>query len=394
VSLSSKATVADAFIRVLRKWERQTGKKTKVIRTDGGTEFMGELDKFCEREGIIHEHSVPYTPQQNGRAERLNRVLLEKTRTLLFDAQLPTSFWAEAISTANYLRNIVVSSVVKCTPYELFFGKKPNVRMLRVFGSQAYVHVPKEKRGKFDKRSVKGVFVGYEPNCKGWRVLVRNGSSWRAVVSRDVVFDEGSFMSLNSDNIIEEAQYMLLPNDENECFPAAPVAQGVQDEEEEQPAEGQSEEEQPAEGQPAEEQPAEEQQEDDMPENLTMQANVPEQAPTIRQSRRVRWQPSRYQDEYPGRMAAVACEVLTDEPQSLAEVKERKDWSLWETSMHEELSALQAKGVYELVALPDGKKALPCRWVYKVKRDEQGRVDKISQGSLQKGFCRGSVESS
>jgi hypothetical protein len=60
-------------------------------------------------------------------------------------------------------------------------------------------------------------------------------------------------------------------------------------------------------------------------------------------------------------MAAVACEVLTDEPQSLAEVKERKDWSLWDTSMHEELSALQAKGEYELIALPDGKKALPCR---------------------------------
>jgi hypothetical protein len=65
-------------------------------------------------------------------------------------------------------------------------------------------------------------------------------------------------------------------------------------------------------------------------------------------------------------MAAVACEVLTDEPQSSMQVKERKDWSLWGTSMHEELSALQAKGVYERVTLPDGKKALPCRWVYVV----------------------------
>jgi hypothetical protein len=136
------------------------------------------------------------------------------------------------------------------------------------------------------------------------------------------------------------------------------------------------------------EQPAAEQQEDGMPANLPMQANVPEQAPTIRQSRRVRWQPSRYQDEYHGRMAAGSCEFLTDEPQSFAEVKERKYWSLWETSLHEELSALPAKGVDELVALPDGKKALPCRWVYKVKRDEQGRVGNYKSRIGAKGFLQ------
>ena len=101
VCLSSKATAAQAFIDVLRQWERQTGKKTKVVRTDGGTEFMAELDFFAT-EGIVHQRSVHYTPQQNGRAERLNRTLLEKTRSMLFAADLPKKFWAEAIATVSY----------------------------------------------------------------------------------------------------------------------------------------------------------------------------------------------------------------------------------------------------------------------------------------------------
>jgi hypothetical protein len=79
---------------------------------------------------------------------------------------------------------------VRATPYELFFGTKPDVSNLRVFGALAHVHVPKEKRSKFDKRSLHGVFVGYEPHSKGWRVLYRSGSAWRSVVSRDVVFNE------------------------------------------------------------------------------------------------------------------------------------------------------------------------------------------------------------
>ena len=192
VCLSSKATAAQAIIDVLRQWERQTGKKTKAVRTDGGAEFMAELDRFFATEGIVHQRSVRYTPQQNGRAERLNRTLLEKTRSMLFAADLPKKFWAEAITTANYLQNVVMSRAVKASPFELFFGRKPDVSMLRVLGSLAHVHVPKEKRGKFDKKIIAGVFVGYEPVSKGWRVLHQNGNTWRSVVSRDVMFDEGS----------------------------------------------------------------------------------------------------------------------------------------------------------------------------------------------------------
>ena len=73
--------------------ENQVGKKIKVLRTDNGLEFCSkEFDNFCKKEGILRHHTVPYTPQQNGVAERLNRTLLEKARCMLINANLPKSF--------------------------------------------------------------------------------------------------------------------------------------------------------------------------------------------------------------------------------------------------------------------------------------------------------------
>lgn len=80
--------------------EKQTGKKIKNIRTDNGGEYIsGEFIKFCEREGIKHEYTIAYTPEQNGVAERMNRTLTEKAECFLFDADLEKQFWAEAVST-------------------------------------------------------------------------------------------------------------------------------------------------------------------------------------------------------------------------------------------------------------------------------------------------------
>ena len=190
--LSSKATAAQALIDVLQQWQRQTEKKVKVVRTDGGTEFKGAFESYCKDEGIIHQTSVRYTPQHNARVERNQRTALDMARCMMQEAKMPVAMWAEALTTAHYLRNVTVNKVVMATPYELFHSKKPDVSLLKVFGSLAHVHVPKEQRSKFDARSVHGVFVGYGQNTKGWRVLTRQGGVWHAVTSRDVVFDENS----------------------------------------------------------------------------------------------------------------------------------------------------------------------------------------------------------
>ncbi|GIL95153.1 hypothetical protein Vretimale_1230, partial [Volvox reticuliferus] len=105
---------------------------------------------YFSNKGIIHGTTVGYTPEQNGAAERLNRTLLEKTRAMLVESELPQQLWAEALATANYLRNISPVAGAKVTPHEAFMGTKPDISHLRVFGCAAYAHVPKEKRNKLE----------------------------------------------------------------------------------------------------------------------------------------------------------------------------------------------------------------------------------------------------
>ena len=78
----------------------------KVLRGDNGGEYISnKFTKFCADKGISHEFTVPYSPQQNGVAEQLNRAIMEGARSMLYQAKLPLAFWAEVCSTAVYLRN-------------------------------------------------------------------------------------------------------------------------------------------------------------------------------------------------------------------------------------------------------------------------------------------------
>ena len=81
-------------------------------------------------------------PQQNSVTERLNQTLVEMARSMLLDSKLPKKFWGEAISTAVYLKNRTPVKALNKTPFEVWHGKKPKVNHLRVFGSDAYAHVP------------------------------------------------------------------------------------------------------------------------------------------------------------------------------------------------------------------------------------------------------------
>ena len=97
--------------------------------------------------------TIPKTPEQNGAAERLNRTLVETTRAMLLDADLPQKFWAEAISTAAYLSPS--SAIGGNTPHQAWYREKPRVDHLRVFGCTAFVLVLKDERGKLDAKTRK-----------------------------------------------------------------------------------------------------------------------------------------------------------------------------------------------------------------------------------------------
>ncbi|CAI7869366.1 unnamed protein product [Closterium sp. NIES-53] len=111
-------------------------KRIKVIRTDGGGEFVNnELAKWMKSKGIKHDVTTPYTPQQNGVAERLNRTLVEAVRSLLQHSKLGSKWWGEASSLAAWIRNRLPTKVLPgTTPFEAWSGTKPNLSCLRTFG--------------------------------------------------------------------------------------------------------------------------------------------------------------------------------------------------------------------------------------------------------------------
>jgi O-phosphoseryl-tRNA(Cys) synthetase len=114
----------------------------------------------------------------------MNKTLMDKARSMLSGARFTQEFWVEPVDTAKYLLNMSSSSVlVDTTPHEVWSGKKPSVSHLKVFGYDAFVHVPKEKRSKLDKKEVKCIFIGYKEGMKGYMLLVY--ASWKIVHSRD-----------------------------------------------------------------------------------------------------------------------------------------------------------------------------------------------------------------
>lgn len=123
----------------------------------------------------MHEKTTPYTPEQNGVAERMNRTLVEKAKCLLFDRDMDKKYWAEAIHMSTYLVNRIPcahlnNSEIK-TPEEMFSGEKSDLSDLKLFGSKVMVLKPKQKRRKWDKNGIEMLFVGYESGVKGKKIV-------------------------------------------------------------------------------------------------------------------------------------------------------------------------------------------------------------------------------
>ena len=132
---------------------------------------------------------------------------------MIYHANLPLSFWAEAANTMVYLRNRSPTAALQdVTPYELWHGEKPNVSNLRVFGCVCFVNIPKAK--KLERQSFKGVFVGYPEGTKGYKIY--NVASKSFVRSRDVEFYEHEFhdfeVSVNGDSL----NILMSPFEEEE----------------------------------------------------------------------------------------------------------------------------------------------------------------------------------
>jgi hypothetical protein len=148
-----------------------------------------QVEEYLDEEGIKHEFSSPYNPQQNGVAERKNRTLIEMARTMLDEYKTSDRFWAEAVNTACHATNrLYLHRLLKKTPYELLTKDKPNISYFRVFGSKCFILNKKNRLSKSTPKCDEGFLLGYGSNSHTYRVF--NKTTGCVEESCDVQFDE------------------------------------------------------------------------------------------------------------------------------------------------------------------------------------------------------------
>ena len=244
-------------------------------------------------------------------------------------------------------------------------GKKPLLADLRVFGCTAYVHVPREKRNKLNACSQQGIFTGYEAHSKAWRVYVWRSGRFISIKSRNVRFME----NVRPDSVLSHVEDCeadeLIPR----MVSTREDAVDIQSEEEDAPLD--------------DEQNHSSEEDDDVPMDTDTDGEDDDEHEP-RYPKRNRNPPTQWYKVQQARINAT--NGLPDNPQSFKEVYSRPDAELWKQAINTEMTALLEKGVYEIVSLPENKRALPSKMVFTIKRDEQGNVNKYKCRMVAKGF--------
>ncbi|KAE9336126.1 hypothetical protein PF008_g13166 [Phytophthora fragariae] len=133
----------------LPEFERQYGVPVKVIRSDGGGEFLGrEFKAYCTRHGVRLQSTLPDTSASNGKVKRMHITLMNSGRAMLWASGLPDRYWGDAVRYASYIRNRVPTRANAAdyrAPLDVLTGKAPNVAHILRFGSTCTAHVAHKK---------------------------------------------------------------------------------------------------------------------------------------------------------------------------------------------------------------------------------------------------------
>ncbi|CAO2827530.1 unnamed protein product [Amaranthus hypochondriacus] len=337
--LKYKSEVFEAFRIWKARVENETGLKIKRLRSDNGGEYEDtKFKRFCYEHGIKMERTVPGTPQHNGIAERMNRTLTERARSIRIQSGLPKQFWAEAVNTATYLINRGPSTPLEYKlPEEVWSGKEIKLSHLKVFGCVAYVHISDQGRNKLDPKSKVCTFIGYGEDEFGYRIW--DDESKKIIRSRDVIFNERvmykdrhkieSYDTNQKESTFIDEDY--VPDNTMQEYTIISTPQ-----QEEQTVQG-----------------------------CTSQSNDIQQpscpTPTLRRSTRPHVPNRKYMNYL----------LLTDdgEPEDYYEASQTRDASKWELAMKDEMQSLISNQTWELTELPIRKKALHNKWIYRVKKE-------------------------
>ncbi|BBH09623.1 ADP glucose pyrophosphorylase large subunit 1 [Prunus dulcis] len=353
--LKYKSEVFDYFKVFKALAEKQSGCALKTLRSDQGGEFSSNVfENFLKENGIKHQFTARYTPQQNGVAERKNRTIMELARSMLKAKAMPNRFWAEAVACAVYLLNHASSNSVEGkTPQEAWSGLKPCISHLRIFGSIAYSHIPDETRRKLDDKSEKCILVGYSEKAKAYKLF--NPLTNKIIVSRDVKFNEED--AWNWSEAKNQSPILLDIGLENPDL-TPPTTSSSQ----ESSSQGLS---------------------------STSSSDSSEEEEISRGQRRSTraHQPS---TRYPSSDYVLITNGGTNfalfvdaDPIMFEEASKDEKWV---KAMDQEIDSIKKNDTWELVDLPQGKKPIGVKWVYKTKLNAQGEVEKYKAHLVAKGY--------
>jgi transposase InsO family protein len=405
--MKTRAEVPVKVRQYLMKLETQLEKRPKKIRVDNAKEYTeGELKKWAAEVGIIIEQTAPYSPEQNGVSERVNRTLIEMVRAVLIASGLPTYLWGEALQFAVYIRNRVPTPALDGkTPYEAWRGERPELGHIRAWGTEVWVR--REVKGsKLEPKATKHVFVGFEDGPKAIRYYKKD--TRQVLISRNYHFGseptytgvplEGVFGDMVERNSTDPKTTPPTPaittshaqNVSNGMATATtqqasttiPTAQP-------KPVPAPTPRDLPARagraprdfnyrrmGNP-----------DARPRKEGSQAGDGEKDPKEvplptddddLESEEAAWTEEAYQARVHD----------ADTPEGYRQAKESEDWEGWEKAMDEEMDQHKKMGTWELLDLPQGRTAIGCRWVYNRKIGADLELERLKARLVAQGFSQ------
>jgi transposase InsO family protein len=417
--------VRECFLKFRNTFERD-GRRIKSIRTDGGDEYRKQMGELCKETGILHEETAPYTPEQNGVAERANRTICERIRSILAETKLPKQLWAELARAVAHLKNRSPTAALNNrTPYEALYGKKPDVSHFVAIGTKAFVHTPKKKTKKIDSRSYEGIMVGYGGSNQ-YRIWVPGTNKIKIKVSRDVCFvgemegpvgAHGNGSPHGNATPHRDAMENGDAGEQPIIYDMIEVLPEPREEPESESEESESESESESEDGSGKDDNEDIYGDDEtIPRDATVEPPSPPQPqpqpqpqqPAISESRpqRTRKAPTHFdpgtyvsaqhKSQAQSHIAWKADTTMWNEstgtyiePQSYDKaVNDPLYGKEWTTAVQEEYNSLMKNGAWELVEMPPGKNLVTCKWVFKAKHNANGNITRFKARLVARGFSQ------
>jgi hypothetical protein len=402
IPLKSKAEFPDKYMELEMRLERQLERTVGKFRSDNEAVMTTKsLHRHFAAKGTQVQTSSPYSSFGNGVAERAIRTVTEGGTTMMIDSGMPLIYWIYAFLCFVYVSNKGFSSVVDRTPDEIFEGKRTTWKGLAPFGCVAYAHrFPRAPKGCLPEKAERCVMMGYSETSADAYVLLRIRDR-RVIERRDVDFDENVFPFRTMDAEMERIDPELGVAD-----PDVDVESEQEDEDDGSESAADSDEEPVADlGEPAADlgvdEPAAEPNPVEHGERAEPAGNEDRgnEVEPVRRSRRLR-QSTRDDATYVyvmddeeagleqellamidaqdvGGLVTRMLAIVPDTPQTTREALEGPQRKQWLKAMIEELEQHIKLRVYDLVRLPDDRRAIGTKWVHKIKLNEDGTIERF-----------------